>query len=85
MAFVLFDNCYTGHGRSKDRGWENYIKVTPSPERMAKCEICGNKIDEVFLHKLVGTYVKDKKGKKHTLCNHCQEHVRTKEEQLKKL
>ncbi|HIG95785.1 TPA: hypothetical protein HA249_02750 [Candidatus Woesearchaeota archaeon] len=52
---------------------------------MAKCEICGNKIDEVFLHKLVGTYVKDKKGKKHTLCNHCQEHVRTKEEQLKKL
>jgi transcription elongation factor Elf1 len=38
-----------------------------------KCKICGKRIEETFLKKLVGTYVKDKKGKKHTVCPECQQ------------
>jgi hypothetical protein len=37
-----------------------------------KCEICKNKIEEIFLQKPVGTYVKDAKGKKHMVCFECQ-------------
>lgn len=37
-----------------------------------KCDICSNKIDETFLKKIVGTYVKDKKGKKKVICPECQ-------------
>ncbi len=37
-----------------------------------KCEICGKAIRETFLQKMVGTYVKDSKGKKHPVCFECQ-------------
>ena len=38
---------------------------------MAKCEICGEKIENLFLGKINGTYVKvDKKLK--TVCSNCQ-------------
>ena len=37
-----------------------------------KCEICKNKINETFLGKLIGTYIKDDKGKRHTVCFECQ-------------
>jgi len=37
-----------------------------------KCEICGNKIKELFLGKLKGTHIKDKKGKEHIVCFECQ-------------
>jgi len=50
-----------------------------------KCEICKNKIHETFLNKLVGTYVKDAKGKKHAVCFECQKKVRNKEEMIKSL
>ena len=39
---------------------------------MAKCEICKNKIGETFLKKVLGTHVKDEKGKKHLVCSECQ-------------
>jgi hypothetical protein len=39
---------------------------------MAKCEACAGKVEETFLGKLVGTVVKDAKGKKHTFCAACQ-------------
>jgi hypothetical protein len=38
-----------------------------------KCEICKKNIDKTFLEKPIGTIVKDKKGKKHTICNECQQ------------
>jgi hypothetical protein len=37
-----------------------------------KCEICKKSIEMTFLNKIVGGYVKDKKGKKHTVCPECQ-------------
>ena len=50
-----------------------------------KCEICGRGIEETFLKKIVGTYVKDAKGKKHNICFECQKKFPTKEELLQKL
>lgn len=37
-----------------------------------KCHICGKKVETTFLNKLVGTIIKDKKGKKKAVCNECQ-------------
>jgi len=48
---------------------------------MAKCEICGSRI----LKKIIGSVVKDPKGKKHTVCNECQRKFPAKEEILKNL
>ena len=39
---------------------------------LVKCEKCKKKINTTFLNKLVGTVVKDKKGKRHYICNECQ-------------
>ena len=50
-----------------------------------KCEICGNKVGEIFLKKLIGGYVKDEKGKKHLICSSCQNKFQGKKEQLKQL
>ena len=50
-----------------------------------KCEICKKKIPETFLKKILGTYVKDNKGKKHTICFECQKKFRTKEEIFKNM
>ncbi|MFC1775185.1 hypothetical protein ACFLZN_02625 [Nanoarchaeota archaeon] len=37
-----------------------------------KCEICKKKIVETFLNKILGTHIKDAKGKKHLVCFECQ-------------
>jgi ribosome-binding protein aMBF1 (putative translation factor) len=50
-----------------------------------KCELCGKQIQEIFLKKIVGTVVKDAKGKKHTICFECQKKFKTKKEILDKL
>jgi hypothetical protein len=50
-----------------------------------KCEICKKKIEETFLKKILGTYVKDEKGKKHPVCFECQKKFTTKQELLKQL
>ncbi|MBD3164831.1 hypothetical protein GF323_06555 [Candidatus Woesearchaeota archaeon] len=47
-----------------------------------KCDICGNKIQETFLKKIIGTYVKDDKGKKHAICFECQKKFKNKGEIL---
>jgi len=49
-----------------------------------KCEICNQKIEEIFLNKILGTVIKDKKGKKHYICSACQKN-NTKEEILTKI
>ncbi len=38
-----------------------------------KCSVCKGKIEETYLKKFRGTYVKDEKGKKHPVCSSCQE------------
>jgi len=50
-----------------------------------KCKICKKKIEETFLKKILGTFVKDAKGKKYTICQECQKKYKTKEEILKKV
>jgi len=50
-----------------------------------KCEICKKKVQETFLGKIIGTIVKDKKGRKHCVCSGCQKKIGSKEEILKKL
>lgn len=37
-----------------------------------KCRLCGNKIETTFMEKIIGTYIKDDKGKKHAICFECQ-------------
>ncbi|MBW3012061.1 hypothetical protein KY311_02670 [Candidatus Woesearchaeota archaeon] len=49
-----------------------------------KCEICKEKVNETFLNKPLGTYVKDEKGKRHLVCQNCQR-ANTKKELLEKL
>lgn len=50
-----------------------------------KCEICKEKVEENFLKKVLGTFVKDKKGKNHLVCQNCQKKFLTKEEMIEKL
>lgn len=50
-----------------------------------KCEICNNKIQETFLKKIIGTYVKDEKGKKHSVCFECQKKFSKKEDLITNL
>ena len=46
------------------------------------CAICGKKIAETFLKKIIGSYVKDEKGKQHAICNECQTKYKTKKEMV---
>jgi len=52
---------------------------------MAKCEICKEKVGETFLNKVLGSHVKDEKGKKHLICSECQRHLPDKTTILEKL
>ena len=47
-----------------------------------KCEICSKAIENTFLGKILGTYIKDSKGKQHSICFECQKKFNSKEEQL---
>jgi len=48
----------------------------------SKCEICGSKIQKTFLDKILGTPIKDAKGKFHTVCFECQRKLKSKDEIL---
>lgn len=50
-----------------------------------KCGVCSKKVEESFLGKVIGTYIKDKKGKKRLVCFECQKNLGGKEEILNKL
>ncbi|MFH1591128.1 MAG: hypothetical protein ABIC95_04340 [archaeon] len=51
-----------------------------------KCEICGQKMEENFLNKRIGTVVKDAKGKKHNVCSSCQRNLKNdKAEMIEKI
>lgn len=36
------------------------------------CTICNKKIEKTFLNKIIGSYVKNEKGKKKAVCPNCQ-------------
>lgn len=50
-----------------------------------RCRICRKAVEETFLKKILGTYIKDKKSKKQVICKGCQKKLKTREEILKKL
>lgn len=50
-----------------------------------KCEICKVEIATTFLEKIKGTVVKNKEGKKHTICFDCQKKFKSKDEILSAL
>ncbi len=41
-----------------------------------KCAACKKQVQETFLKKLVGTYVKDSKGKLNAVCFECQKKLK---------
>lgn len=53
---------------------------------LMKCSLCNQKIETTFLDKILGTYFKDAKGKRHAVCVNCQrKHRNNKEAILKAL
>jgi hypothetical protein len=50
-----------------------------------KCDVCGKKLAQTFLNKIVGAYVKDEKGKKHPVCRECQKLLQSRKKILEKL
>ncbi len=50
-----------------------------------KCDICKKTMAETFLKKIIGSYVKDAKGKLHPVCRECQKKLQSKEEILENL
>ncbi|MBI2663933.1 hypothetical protein HYX10_01170 [Candidatus Woesearchaeota archaeon] len=49
------------------------------------CEICKSKISTAFLNKILGTHLKDAKGKKHVICFECQKKFPAKDKVLEQL
>ena len=49
-----------------------------------KCAVCGAEIETIFLEKINGTYLRDKKGKKRVVCSACQ-HANSLDDLRKKL
>lgn len=61
------------------------LKTKTNSNLIMKCKICKNKINETFLGKIIGTYIKDEKGKKHNVCFECQKKFKSKKEILEKI
>ncbi|HLD00757.1 MAG TPA: hypothetical protein VJC39_03355 [Candidatus Nanoarchaeia archaeon] len=53
---------------------------------MAKCDICGNKLAELFLGKIKGAIIRKEGSSKHySVCFECQKKFKSKQEMLKNL
>lgn len=52
---------------------------------MTKCSICSKKIQVTFLNKLLGTYIKNKKGKRKAVCFECQKKFPSKDSLMKNI
>jgi len=48
-----------------------------------KCSICNKTIETTFLGKIMGTHVKNEKGKLHAVCFECQKKFKNKDEILR--
>lgn len=44
-----------------------------------KCEICSKTIQKTFLEKIMGTHVRNSKGKKKIVCSECQSKLKDEE------
>ena len=53
--------------------------------QLMKCELCKKALGKTFLEKIVGTYIKDAKGKKHLVCFECQKKLQGKDKILAEL
>ena len=47
-----------------------------------KCEICSKSIETTFMGKILGTYIKNEKGKKHSICFECQKKFNNNKEKI---
>mgnify|MGYP000557215865 CR=1 FL=1 len=47
-----------------------------------KCEICRKNIETTFMGKILGTYIKNEKGKKHSICFECQKKFNNNKEKI---
>ncbi|MCM2325759.1 MAG: hypothetical protein NDI94_04795 [Candidatus Woesearchaeota archaeon] len=47
-----------------------------------KCIICKNTIETIFLNKILGTYIKDQKGKRQVVCFECQKKFSSKSDMM---
>jgi len=72
-SLLVFSSPRLGKERENNREKHaaTFIKTLKTSSTM-NCEICDNKIGTTFLKKIVGTHVKDSKGKKHLICFECQ-------------
>lgn len=61
------------------------LNRVPEESGRMKCDICGKTIGETFLKKIIGTHVKDEKGKEHPICHECQKKLQTKKKILEHL
>ena len=53
---------------------------------MVKCSICNNKVVEMFLDKIKGTYIqKTGSSKKYPVCFECQKKFQSREELLEQI
>ncbi|MBI4146549.1 hypothetical protein HY489_04390 [Candidatus Woesearchaeota archaeon] len=50
-----------------------------------KCSLCSKDLAETFLKKIIGSYVKNAKGKLLPVCRECQKKFPTKDALLKQL
>ncbi len=50
-----------------------------------KCAICGDEIKTIFLGKIIGTVVKDAKGRQRQVCFECQKKFPDKSDLLKNM
>jgi hypothetical protein len=65
---------------------EEFKNIHKLNQIMVKCDICKNKMIELFLDKLKGTVIKKAgSSKKYQICFECQKKFRKKEELLEKL
>ena len=54
-------------------------------DSLMNCEVCSKKVGETFLKKVIGTYVKDSRGKKRLVCFECQKKFNSKEKILENI
>jgi len=73
---------YTSNSTRCGESWQKTRAELKGKKKKAsnmKCEICGKKIETTFLNKIVGTRIRDAKGKKKLVCSECQKKYTTTE------
>ena len=61
------------------------LNITATGMKLFREKTVKDNIGKLFLNKIMGTFLKDKKGKKRAICNRCQAKLKNKDSILKKL